>query len=182
MSLRDALHRRRQRMRFERLLAPCLDGLYRFACQLERDPVSAEDLLQQALVTALDRFDQLREDAAFRAWVSRIVYRSWQNRRSRRAEVLVLPHELERRRALAIGPDAACADRRLGARISQALDLLPANQAEAVWLVDGMGLQFSEAAEVLGVRPGTVASRVARARAALRADLIDLAHERGVLR
>ncbi|MCB9742084.1 MAG: sigma-70 family RNA polymerase sigma factor [Alphaproteobacteria bacterium] len=173
--------RRRRAKRFEALLSPCLDGLHRFACQLAGDPVSGEDLLQQSLATAYDRLDQLREDAAFRAWVGRILYRSWQNQRGRRAEVLLLPVELERRGLPGVGPDETLGDRRLGDRLDRALAGLPPGQREAVWLVDGLGLKFSEAAEVLDLQPGTVASRVARGRAALRVELAELARERGVI-
>ncbi|MCB9746213.1 MAG: RNA polymerase sigma factor [Alphaproteobacteria bacterium] len=174
--------RRRQQRRFEALLAPCLDRLHRFACQLSGDPILGEDLLQQSLATAFDRLDQLREDGAFRAWVGRILYRTWQNQRGKQAEILMLPVELERRHRADPGPDDAVRDRRLGDRLDRALAGLPRGQREAVWLVDGLGLKFSEAAEVLDVLPGTVASRVARGRAALRVELAELARERGVIR
>ena len=59
------------------------------------------------------------------------------------------------------GPEAAVSRRQLGRRIASALDGLPPDQREAVWLVDGQGFKFAEAARILGVPPGTVASRVA---------------------
>jgi RNA polymerase sigma-70 factor (ECF subfamily) len=49
----------------------------------------------------------------------------------------------------------------------------------AVFLVDVQGYRYGEAAVVLDVAPGTVASRVARGRAALRVSLRHLAQERG---
>ena len=49
------------RDRYERLVRPHLDGLYRFACQLERDPVRAEDLVQKALIVGLRKLHQLRD-------------------------------------------------------------------------------------------------------------------------
>ena len=85
------------------------------------------------------------------------------------AEVLPLPT-----------PDHLVEDRRLGLRIAAAIDLLPERQREAVWLVDVEQLTFAEAALVLDTRPGTVASRVARGRAALRVDLRIVAQERGI--
>ena len=63
--------------------------------------------------------------------------------------------------------------------IERALRDLPADQAAAVTLVDGDGCSYEEAAAVLGVREGTIASRLSRARAALRDSLSDPVDERG---
>ena len=77
-------------------------------------------------------------------------------------------------------PDRQAERRQLGQRLSDAMDGLPADQREAVWLIDGQGLSFAEAAGVLGVPPGTVASRVARGRLALRGTLAAVAADEGV--
>lgn len=172
-----------QRRRFERLIHPHLQDLRRFARKLERDPDRAEDLLQETLLVAMTRIDQLKHDGAARVWASRILYRTFLNlcrRRksdpcdswSERAERIVLPFP---------GPADRLVNKRIGVRLEEALSRLPSAQRQAVWLIDGQGFQFSEAAEILGVRPGTVASRVARGRATLRVDLSDLARERGVI-
>ncbi|MEZ4236234.1 MAG: sigma factor-like helix-turn-helix DNA-binding protein [Myxococcota bacterium] len=63
----------------------------------------------------------------------------------------------------------------LGAGLAAAIDALPDDQREAVWLVDVEGMAFAEVAAVLGVAQGTVASRVARGRASLRVTLAALA-------
>ena len=55
--------------------------------------------------------------------------------------------------------------------LAAALASLPAEQRAAVLLVDATGLSYDEAAEVLGVRPGTIASRLHHARSALRTTL-----------
>ena len=52
--------------------------------------------------------------------------------------------------------------------LEAALAALPADERAAVLLVDAEGLSYAEAASVLGVREGTVASRLHRARGALR--------------
>jgi RNA polymerase sigma-70 factor, ECF subfamily len=171
----------RQRQRFERLVEPVLGNLHRFALRLTRDPVAAEDLLQQALLRGLGRLAQLHDDGAFLVWQSRVLYTTFLNARPRRSDVpdesgsggAVIPFERP-------SPEQVVNAHQLGERIGDALDALPADQREAVWLVDGEGLKFAEAAEVLGVPPGTVASRVARGRIALRVSLAQVAADQGV--
>lgn len=170
------------RRRFDALVRPVLGDLYRFARRLTRDPVAAEDLVQQALLRGLDRLSQLQDDGAFKVWQSRVLFTTFLDAPDRRetmwiegkdADDVVVP--LERPR-----PDREAERRGLGAAIADALDRLPAEQREAVWLVDGQGFKFGEAAAVLGVAPGTVASRVARGRIALREDLREVAADEGV--
>jgi RNA polymerase sigma-70 factor (ECF subfamily) len=169
------------RRRFGELVRPILADLYRFARRLTRDPVTAEDLLQQALLRGMDRLPQLQDERAFKVWQSRVLYTTFLDARDRRETMwiegqdddVVVP--LERP-----GPDRDHERRELGTAIRDALDRLPADQRDAVWLVDGQGLKFGEAAGVLGVPPGTVASRVARGRMALREELKQIAADEGV--
>jgi RNA polymerase sigma-70 factor (ECF subfamily) len=56
--------------------------------------------------------------------------------------------------------------------IDRAMALLPAHQAEILWLIGGAGLSYEDAAEVVGCGMGTVKSRLNRARAAIK-DIID---------
>ncbi len=167
-------------------MIPLLDDFYRVACRLERDPDRAEDLLQDALLQGFQRFGQLQAQSSFRAWMGRILMRTYLNTRRRRATEVPL-EEAE------AGPKAPHADRSegrvdlgfpLSARVlahelKAALDRLPRDLALAVFLVDVQGYPYGEAAVVLDVAPGTVASRVARGRAALRVFLRHLAQERG---
>ena len=85
------------------------------------------------------------------------------------AEDTVAPYEPERR-LLA---------RRLSQELKQALDRLPEDHRVAILLIDVQGFRYADAALALDVAPGTVASRVARARAALRGCLGHMARERG---
>ena len=57
--------------------------------------------------------------------------------------------------------------------LATALASLPPDQRTAVLLVDAYGLDYADAAEVLGVRAGTIGSRLTRARAVLREALGD---------
>ena len=168
-----------RRARFERLLRPEYAALGGLALRLTRDPVAAEDLLQEALLTGLRRIDQLREAGAFRLWMSRILVRTWQNRGARKIDTVIELREV--RVACEDSPARHLQRRQLAERMSQAFDALPEPQRVAVLLVDGQGFRFAEAADILDTRPGTVASRVARGRAALRDALGDVARAEGVI-
>ncbi len=168
--------------RFEALVRPVLGDLYRFALRLARDAVHAEDLLQSSLLKGLGRLQDLRDDRAFRTWQSRIIYTTWLDAKKRREEVPMTPDRVTQHRASGPGPEHQLLGQQLGAQIAEALDRLPENQRQAVWLVDGQGHTFAETAEILGIAPGTAASRVARARRALREWLAPVATELGVTR
>jgi RNA polymerase sigma-70 factor (ECF subfamily) len=163
---------------FEALLPPVFDGLWRFARKLAGD--GADDLLQQALVVALGRFGQLRDERAFRVWVTRIVYRTWVDDLRKRREQPMDPATVDGVIRLFPGPDDETDARRLRTRLDAAFALLPEEQRHAVLLVDGEGFQYGEVAEILGIAPGTAASRVARGRLALRVHLSSVARELGV--
>ncbi|MEO0605148.1 MAG: sigma-70 family RNA polymerase sigma factor [Myxococcota bacterium] len=168
--------------RFDALVRPVLGDLYRFALRLTRDPVRAEDLLQTSLVKGLGRLQDLRDDRAYKAWQSRILYTTWLDAKAKRKEEPMIPERVEARGARGPGPEGRLMGRQLGDAIAQALDRLPVGQRDAVWLVDGQGHSFAETAEILGIAPGTAASRVARARRALREWLAPVALDQGVLR
>ncbi len=180
MRLLDNLLRRR---RLNTLISSELGGLRAFARRLTRDPIAAEDLVQLAVERALPRLDQLQDEARFGAWMRTIVYRTWLNRRRERPDAwqhTFRDLDQHARTAALPGPERALQTRRLGVAIHDALERLQEPQRLVVWLIDVDGLSFSEAAEVLDVPMGTVASRLARGRRALRVDLADVASAAGV--
>ncbi len=166
---------------FEELVLPLLDDLYRFAHRLEMNGDGAADLLQDSLLVACRKFRQLERPASFRAWMGRIVYRTFLNRRRKRSVELPIESlgSTPEPAAQAPGPEEHLLARRLRAELARAVDALPLEQRLAVLLVDALGFTYGEAAETLSVPPGTVASRVARGRVALRGSLHQAARERG---
>lgn len=66
------------------------------------------------------------------------------------------------------GPERAAVSADLLERVSRAMDQLPEHQRVVIWLRDGEDLSYSEIAAVLDLPIGTVRSRLARARAALK--------------
>ncbi|MGC2856132.1 RNA polymerase sigma factor [Novispirillum sp. DQ9] len=78
-------------------------------------------------------------------------------------------------------PERATANRRLVRRLAEAMDALPPDMRDVFSLVCLDGMAYDEAARTLGIPIGTVRSRVARARAALRAAVGGGEEDNGVL-
>ncbi len=146
-----------------------LPSLRRYARALTRDETAADDLVQDALLLAIERNDTFRPGGSLRAWLASIVHNRFiSDQRRRRAET-------QRDAALA---DVATEQARAGHQESALLlaDLaarfagLPEAQRSALHLVAVEGLSYQETATALGVPIGTIMSRLSRARATLRAD------------
>jgi len=164
--------------RLARLIEPIHDQALAFALCLCRSRADGDDLFQEALLRALTKLDALRDEAAFRPWLYRIVITVHRNRcrRSFWRRLLPLgdaePGDARSSPAGALdyrttdwSPDAAGATERARA----ALAVLPAVQREAIVLFEIEGWQVDEIAALHGVSPSAVKSRLARGRARLRA-------------
>lgn len=123
-----------------------------------------DDVLQDAYLKAWRAIGSYRGESAFTSWLYSIVYRTaidWQ--RSQRRLSVVPNEEL---------PTTAGVDHAIGivesSALRDALASLPADQLAVVTLIDGEGRSYDEVAVMLDVSGGTVASRLHRARAALR--------------
>jgi RNA polymerase sigma-70 factor (ECF subfamily) len=129
-----------------------------------------DDVLQEAYLHAYRALGTFRLDAHLGSWLYRIAYNACidELRRLRRNPVPVDPTDGFDPAWTGSGPDeqvsAADATRRALAR-------LPEDQRITVVMVDGEGLDNRTVATLLGVAPGTVASRLSRARSAMRQHL-----------
>src|SRR5713226_6985709 len=157
------------------------DGLYNLARYLTRNESDAEDLVQETYTRAFNAAAQFTPGTNLKAWLFRILRNSFVShyRRERHNPItggldtvaprLPVPDDIGRlRESVEIDRlrKAAAED------IERAL-LALSEDARTVILLDLEGLTESEAAEVLGCAVGTVKSRLARARAALRQALRD---------
>jgi RNA polymerase sigma-70 factor (ECF subfamily) len=137
----------------------------RYAVALCRNPVQAEDLVQEALARALTGIGGFRPGAPMLPWLLRILHNVYASDRRRRRDEAA-PLESEDHRAA----KTPVAEQRVeGAELLHLLWRLPDEQRAAVTLVCFDELSYAEAAGVLGVPKGTLMSRLARGRAALRA-------------
>ncbi len=157
-----------------------LDALYRLARQLARSAADAEDLVQETYARAFRGAAGFAPGSNRRAWLFRILRNAFLDlrRRERRMPVGPAPDEVD-------APDPAAAEgwlrgdaelerlrRVVGEEIEAALRTL-SEDGRTVVLLDLEGLSEVEIAEVMGCAPGTVKSRLSRARAALRELLAD---------
>jgi RNA polymerase sigma-70 factor, ECF subfamily len=136
------------------------------AFRLVGDRERMEDALQEAYLNAFRALPRFRRESSLGTWLYRIVYNACLDelRRSKRSADVPL-HEVSERLEGAPDPGEALS---AGDAIRSALMRLPHEERAAVVLVDGQGLRYAEAAALLGVPVGTVASRLNRARPALR--------------
>ncbi len=152
-----------------------LPALLGFARRLTRNAADAEDLVQETLVRAIETRAELREPAQLKAWLLAIERTTWLNsRRGLRARLEVLEGGASRDER----PDEMSGDleREILARsmdddLLRALERLPDDWREALWLREIEELSYEEIASVVGCPVGTVRSRLARARAAMLEDV-----------
>ncbi|MBK0398779.1 sigma-70 family RNA polymerase sigma factor [Limibaculum sp. M0105] len=145
-------------------LVAALKPLRGFARTFHRDPDRADDLVQETMVKAWSNRDKFRPGTNMRAWLFTILRNSYYSElRKSRNEVEDADGSLTERLT-----DLPAHDGRLAMRdFRAALATLGDDQREALILVGASGFSYEEAAEICGVAPGTIKSRVSRARARL---------------
>lgn len=145
------------------LIEPIVPALRRYARALMKDRSIADDLVQDCLERAIERWHQRRKDGDPRAWIFAILHNLAMTRLRRSTQ-----------RPAHVGLDdadeqslcvAARQEDRLRYRdLLQALDQLPEEQCAVLLLVTVEGLSYADAAQALDIPIGTVMSRLSRAR------------------
>ena len=139
---------------------------FRAAWLITRSSADAEDAAQDAFVKAFYALHRFRREEAFRPWILRIVSNEARNRRrsTGRRERLTLRAAMDRGPGdAAPSPEAATLQREDRERLIGALERLSERDRTVIALRYLLELSEAETAQALGVRPGTVKSRLARA-------------------
>ncbi|MEI2712367.1 MAG: RNA polymerase sigma factor SigE [Nocardioides sp.] len=146
------------------------DRVYRLAYRLTGNKADAEDLTQEVFVRVFRRLDTY-SPGTFEGWLHRITTNLFLDgvRRKKRIRFDLLSDErTERISAPTPAPETAYANTIFDADVESALAALPPDFRAAVVLCDIEGLTYEEIADVLGVKMGTVRSRIHRGRSMLR--------------
>ena len=166
-------HRQGDALAFRELYQEFEAMVYNLALRMSGDPADAEDIAQETFIRAYRHLGKFKGKSSLKTWVFRIALNCSNTRLRRRARRLSRrvddsERELERAADEGRSPEERALATDLSAGVRVALDLLPVHYREAVLLRDFEELNYSEIAEVLGVRIGTVRSRIARGREQLR--------------
>ena len=172
---------------FEQLMLPHLDAAHNLARWLVRDPSIAEDVVQEAYERACKYFAAFRGGSG-RAWLLQIVrnaaYSTLKAQRRRMEVSLSGGTRADDEDGVDMdipdtspGPEATLAQRQDVAALDDALNALPVAWRECLILREVEALSYKEMARVMDVPIGTVMSRLARARQALRREVFGSDHE-----
>ncbi|MDH4111083.1 MAG: sigma-70 family RNA polymerase sigma factor [Actinomycetota bacterium] len=158
---------------FEALVARYQGVAFRVAWLVVRNRGEAEDAVQDAFVKAYYALPRFRPGAPFRPWILRIVANEARNRSrsARRRDGLAMRVAASEPGQVMPSPEGAVLDRTEAEALVLALERLPERDRHVLALRYLLELSEAETAEVLGVRPGTVKSRLSRALARLRAEV-----------
>ena len=151
-----------------------LDGLYGYAMVLSRNSAEAEDLVQETCLRALRGMNRLRSGDSAKSWLFTILRNIWLNQLRHRR---IAPDGVESDSDGSVPNEPADATQDPHSvyvstiereQVQAAIQQLPVEFREIIILREYEELSYQEIAAVLECPPGTVMSRLARARARLR--------------
>ncbi len=153
--------------------------VHRLAYRLTGNHADAEDLTQEVFVRVFRALGGYRP-GTFEGWLHRITTNLFLDGARRRARIRfeALPDDAERVPGRERSPEQAYSDDNFDADVQHALDALPPDFRAAVVLCDIEGLSYQEVAATLGIKLGTVRSRIHRGRSLLREALAHRAPRR----
>jgi RNA polymerase sigma-70 factor, ECF subfamily len=145
-------------------VARCHARLRRFARRLAKDPIAADDLVQETFLHALTHADQFRPGTQLFVWLEAILRNTYfkEKHQDHRCEPL---ENLASNLWPSIGGEQE--SHRRFTEVALQFSLLSLARREALMLVGANGHSYCDAAKVAGCSVGTMKSRVARARANL---------------
>jgi RNA polymerase sigma-70 factor (ECF subfamily) len=167
------------RRNFGEDVLPHLDAAYNLARWLTRNEQDAQDVVQEAYIRAFRFFGGFRGGNA-RAWLLRIVRNTcytWLQQNRQPQPMVEFDEKLFGPDPCTPNPEEALLRNDSRNLLRKALETLPQRFREVLILRELEGMSYKEISEVTGIPPGTVMSRLSRARGGLRQSLASLAQE-----
>lgn len=162
---------------WDELVREHADRVYRLAYRLSGNQHDAEDLTQETFIRVFRSLSSYKP-GTFEGWLHRITTNLFLDMVRRRGKIRMeaLPDDYDRVPADTPDPQQIYAEANLDADLQSALDALSPEFRAAVVLCDIEGLSYEEIAATLGVKLGTVRSRIHRGRQAIRDHLAGSGH------
>ena len=180
---------------FSREIEENMDALYGTALRLSGTGADAEDLVAETVSKAWTAIASLEDRRRFRPWIFRILHNCFISNYRREAVrpresayeegddgglVALLNAQPDDFLIWWANPERQYFNNMLGSAIMAAIDGLPDAFRTTIVLINVEGLTYDEAAEALGVPPGTIRSRMKRGRTMLQKALWEQAREAGI--
>ncbi len=143
-----------------------LAAMRRYARSLARNEHDADDIVQEALLRAIERQDTFQPGRSQRRWLLAIVHNVFVTRKRKEAAEARRDDRFAETLLARLDPEQEMIARLN--EVAQAFSVLSDQQRAVLHLVAVEGLSYQEAADVLDVPVGTIMSRLSRARSALR--------------
>ncbi len=151
--------------------------LRKLSLRLTRNRADADDLVQDAYLRAFRAFERFTPGTNLKAWLQTILRNAASNRRRDQYRARVRDEAARTAETRASGdasPEQALLSQVIAPRLQHALESMPKELRDAVWLRDVEELSYAEIAQRLRIPAGTVMSRISRGRRLLHDRLLEL--------
>lgn len=171
------------RAAFDMLVLKYQRRVERLLSRSVHDAADVADLCQETFLAAYRALPAFRGDSAFYTWIYRIAINAAKRHRARQRQAESLDDEgtFDTRAAPSddATPETLLASRQLARELDEAVESLAEDQRRALLLREVDGLSYDEIGDLMDCPPGTVRSRIFRAREAVAARLRPLLASRG---
>ena len=145
------------------------EQLYRVAYSWCNDELLADDLTNETLYKALEKWSNLRDKSSINSWLFKILANCWYDylRKVKSSEniddIVFIEHET---------PELLLQQQEIIIQVRKAISLLPMGQRQIITLIDLEGFSYEDVASILNIPIGTVMSRLSRGRHSLKENLL----------
>lgn len=151
---------------FRTQMIELLPRLRRFALSLTRSGPDADDLLQDACATALQKWEQYDPAQPLDRWMFRVLRNLWISE-IRKRKVRIGEGQVPAADATELRVEDTAVDALAAQQVRGKVEDLPGDLSQPLMLVCAEGYSYREVSELLGIPIGTVMSRIHRARKTL---------------